>query len=161
MNRRWLMGLVGLICLGTVGYTVSIVAATPDETLRRAFTCPGVSKTETKDFQILTVRKWERGMVALSRGNCPSETRTFQKESAFQPALSYRVVKRNGMEWSLKSTGSAFSRNEAKKSKKLIHYHVGRSDPKANDRHTVFYGEVLSPTVASVITRLTRSDCGL
>lgn len=155
MNHRWLVGLVGVICLGTVGYTVSIVAATPEEVLRRPFSCPKPANAEAKDFQVLTVRKWEKGIVALSRGNCPGEARSFQtKEPTLQPALSYRVVKRQGMEWSLSSTGSAFSQTEDKsksgKSKKLIQYNVGRTDPKAKDRYTVFYGEVLSPNVAAV-----------
>lgn len=154
MNRRWLMGVVGLICLGTVGYTVSIVAATPEEMLRRPFSCPGSSKAEAKDFQVLTVRKWDKGVVALLRGNCPSEARTFQKEASVQPALSYRVVKRNGMEWSLKSTGSSFNQNSEKpksgKQQNLIQYNVGRTHPNVKDRHAVFYGEILSPNVAAV-----------
>ncbi|MBD1859354.1 hypothetical protein Q2T42_09525 [Leptolyngbya boryana CZ1] len=154
MNRRWLMGIVGLICLGTVGYTVSIVAATPEEMLRRPFSCPGSSKAEAKDFQVLTVRKWEKGIVALSRGNCPSEAKSLQKEASVQPALSYRVVKRNGMEWSLKSTGSSFNQNPDKptagKQQKLIRYHVGRTHPNVKERHTVFYGEIFSPDVAAV-----------
>lgn len=156
MNRRWLAGLVGLICLGTVGYTVSIVAATPEEILRRPFSCPESSNTEADDFQIMTVRKWEKGIVALSRGNCPGKTRSFQtKEPIPQPALSYRVIKRQGMEWRLSSTGSALSQNvdnklKSAKSQKLIQYNVGRSNLKAQDRHTVFYGEVLSPNVAAV-----------
>jgi hypothetical protein len=145
---------VGLICLGTVGYTVSIVAATPEEMLRRPFSCPGSSKTEAKDFQVLTVRKWEKGVVSLSRGNCPGEARAFQKEVTLQPALSYQVVKRNGMEWSLKSTGSSFTQNPDKpnseKQQKLIQYNIGRTTPNAKDRYTVFYGEILSPNVAAV-----------
>lgn len=155
MNRRLLAGLVGLICLGSVGYTVSIVAATPEEVLRRPFSCPKSSNSEAKDFQVLTVRKWEKGIIALSRGNCPGEARSFQtKEPIMQPALNYRVIKRNGMEWSLSGTGSFFSQSAAKsksgKVEKLIQYNVGRTDPKVRDRHTVFYGEVLSPSVAAV-----------
>ncbi|MCU0547946.1 MAG: hypothetical protein MUC48_01240 [Leptolyngbya sp. Prado105] len=156
MNRRWLFGLVGLICLGTVGYNaVSIVAATPEEILRRSFSCPGESKAEAKDFQVLTVRKWEKGIVALARGQCPGEASTFQKESSLQPVLNYRVVKRQGMEWNLTGTGSALSQNfekskSGKSNKKLIQYNVGRTEPKAKEKHTVFYGEILSPSVASV-----------
>ncbi len=148
MNRRWLGGLVGLICLATVGYTVSIVAATPEEMIRRPFACPGQSDIEAKDFQVLTVRKWAQGMVALYRGNCKSDS----KDSTRQSMLSYRVVKGNGMEWNLLSTGSYFSKpSEADDaSKRLIEYGVGRTTTKSKERHTVFYGELLSPTVAAV-----------
>lgn len=154
MNRRWLSGLVGLICLGTVGYTVSIVAATPEEMLRRPFSCPQSSELEVQNFRVLTVRKWERGIVALSRGQCPAEARSLRtKASTLQSTLSYRVLQRQGMEWRLSSTGSSLSQNPQPKTKspeKLIQYTVGRTDPNAQERHTVFYGEVLSPTVAAV-----------
>lgn len=153
MNRRWLGGLVGLIGLATVSYTVSIVAATPDEMIRRPFTCPGQSDTEAKEFQVLTVRKWAEGVVALYRGKCEDDRATSRsKDSTRQPMLSYRVVKRDGMEWNLLSTGSYFSKQSEPEdtSKRLIEYSVGRTNPKGKERHTVFYGEVVSPTVAAV-----------
>jgi len=151
MNRRWLGGLVGLICLATVGYTVSIVAATPEEMLRRPFTCPGESQTEAKNFQVLTVRKWSEGMVALYRGNCERDRPTQSKDAARQSMLSYRVVKRNGMEWNLLSTGSYVNQqSDSENSKKLLEYNVGRSNTKGKERHAVFYGEIVSPTVAAV-----------
>ncbi|MEP0915958.1 hypothetical protein NC981_03940 [Leptolyngbya sp. DQ-M1] len=151
MNRRWLGGLVGMVCVATVGYTVSIVAATPEEVIRRPFTCPGQSEAEAKNFQVLTVRKWSQGLVALYRGNCSSDRSTFQTKS--QPMLSYRVVKRSGMEWNLIDTGSYVSqqsKSASSKSKKLIEYSVGRTTTKGKERQAIFYGEVLSPTVAAV-----------
>ncbi|MER3435023.1 MAG: hypothetical protein C4288_16795 [Leptolyngbya sp. ERB_1_1] len=151
MNRRWLGGLVGLICFATVGYTVSIVAATPEEMLRRPFTCPEGSQTEAKNFQVLTVRKWSEGMVALYRGNCERDRSTQSKDATRQSLLSYRVVKRNGMEWNLLSTGSYVSQqSDSENSKKLLEYNVGRSNTKGKERHAVFYGEIVSPTVAAV-----------
>ncbi len=146
MNRCWLGGLVGLLCLGTVGYTMSIVAATPEEMIRRPFTCPEQSNAEAKEFQVLTVRKWAQGVVALYRGNCVSDQQTSQA------MLSYRVVKRNGMEWNLLGTGSYLSKRSepTSDSKKLIEYRIGRTNPKGKDRYSVFYGEVLSPMVAAV-----------
>ncbi|BAU12074.1 hypothetical protein LEP3755_26020 [Leptolyngbya sp. NIES-3755] len=153
MIRRWLGGLVGLMCLAPVGYTVSIVAATPEEMIRRPFTCPGQSKGEAKEFQVLTVRKWSEGMVALYRGNCLNDRAIAQKKDLkAQPMLSYRVVKRNGMEWNLLGSGSYFTKQTktSEKSKKLIEYGVGRSNAKDKRQHTVFYGEVLEPTVAAV-----------
>ncbi|MBW4442197.1 MAG: hypothetical protein KME10_13360 [Plectolyngbya sp. WJT66-NPBG17] len=156
MNRRWLEGLVGLICFATVGYTMSIVAATPEEMIRRPFTCPGQSEAEAKEFQVLTVRKWKEGVVALYRGSCDRDRPTMQsKDSMSQPMLSYRVVKRNGMEWNLLSTGRYFTEQSKTKnaSKKLIEYSVGRTNIaniKGKESHTVFYGELLSPTVAAV-----------
>lgn len=152
MNRRWLGGLVALICFATVGYTMSIVAATPEEMIRRPFTCPGQSDTEAKNFQVLTVRKWKEGVVALYRGNCDNDRLAPPpKDSANQSMLSYRVVKRNGMEWNLLSTGSYFTqKSKTENSKRLIEYGVGRTNIKGKERHTVFYGELLSPTVAAV-----------
>lgn len=154
MIRRWLGGLVGLMCLASVGYTVSIVAATPEEMLRRSFTCPGESKTEARNFQVLTVRKWAEGMVALYRGSCLDDRSIAQspKDQKLQPMLGYRVAKRNGMEWNLVSTGSYFTQASETESttKKLIEYGVGRTNTKNKQRYTVFYGEILEPTVAAV-----------
>lgn len=153
MIRRWLGGLVGLMSLASVGYTVSLVAATPEEMIRRPFTCPSRSQTEATGFQVLTVRKWAEGMVALYRGNCLDDRSVVQtKDPKQQPVLSYRVVKRNGMEWNLLGSGSYFTRQSKSldKSKKLIEYGVGRSNPKEKRQYTVFYGEVLEPTVAAV-----------
>lgn len=150
MNRRWLGCLLGLLCATTVGYTVSIVAATPEEMLRRPFSCPMLN-TEVQDFQVLTVRKWAQGVVALYRGKCPISAKMGQGERSL---LSYRVVKRDGMEWHLSDTGSYPSSNSERSKqsseKKLIEYSVGRNSSKAKERHAVFYGEVLSPNVAAV-----------
>lgn len=149
MNRRWLGGLLGLFCITAVGYTVSIVAATPEEMLRRPFSCPTALSTEAHDFQVLTVRKWAQGIVALYRGQCAAIAGKDAKA-----LLSYRVVKRSGMEWQLSSTGSypSRAREKSKQSseRKLIEYSVDRNSPKAKERHAVFYGEVLSPNVAAV-----------
>lgn len=152
MIRRWLGGLVGLMCLAPIGYTVSIVAATPEEMIRRPFTCPGESKTEAKEFQVLTVRKWSEGMVALYRGNCLDDRSIrSSKDQKLQPMLSYRVAKRNGMEWNLISSGSYFTKDsKTANPKKLIEYGVGRTNTKDKQRHAVFYGEILEPTVAAV-----------
>ncbi|GAP98939.1 hypothetical protein [Leptolyngbya sp. NIES-2104] len=152
MIRRWLGGLVGLMCLAPIGYTVSIVAATPEEMIRRPFTCPDESKTEAKEFQVLTVRKWSEGMVALYRGNCLDDRSIrFSKDQKPQPMLSYRVAKRNGMEWNLVSSGSYFTKaSKTANTKKLIEYGVGRTNTKDKQRHAVFYGEILEPTVAAV-----------
>lgn len=153
MIRRWLGGLVGLMCLAPIGYTVSIVAATPEEMIRRPFTCPDESKTEARDFQVLTVRKWSEGMVALYRGTC-SDHRSLvrsSKDQKPQPMLSYRVAKRNGMEWNLVSSGSYFTQpSKTKNTKQLIEYGVSRTKTKDKQRYTVFYGEILEPTVAAV-----------
>ncbi|MBE9010549.1 hypothetical protein IQ250_10060 [Pseudanabaenaceae cyanobacterium LEGE 13415] len=153
MIRRWLGGLVVLMCLAPVGYTVSLVAATPEEMIRRPFTCPGQSPKEAKDFQVLTVRKWAEGMVALYRGNCLDDRSIVKsREPKPQSMLSYRVVKRNGMEWNLMGSGSYFIRQTKKSenSKKLIEYGVGRSNVKDKRQYTVFYGEILEPNVAAV-----------
>ncbi|MBD1844114.1 hypothetical protein H6F89_12015 [Cyanobacteria bacterium FACHB-63] len=149
MNRRWLGGLVGLMCVATVGYTVSIVAATPEEVIRRPFTCPEQSEAEAKNFQVLTVRKWSQGLIALYRGNCENDS----SKTSSQSVLSYRIVKRNGMEWNLVDTGSYVTQQRkpaASKPKNLIEYSVGRTTTKGKERYAVFYGEVLSPTVAAV-----------
>ncbi len=152
MNRRWLGCLLGFFCVTTVGYTVSIVAATPEEMIRRPFSCPTSLNTEAQNFQVLTVRKWAQGMVALYRGQCPTSPKAGNQGDT--SLLSYRVVKRNGMEWDLSSSGSYPSRNSQKSKesseKNLIEYSVGRNSSKAKEQHAVFYGEVLSPTVAAV-----------
>ena len=149
MNRRWIGGLVGLICLATVGYTVSIVAATPEEMIRRPFTCPKRPNTEAKNFQVLTVRKWAQGVVVLYRGTCFGDRQTATTPQAM---LSYRVVQRNGMEWNLSGTGSYVSKRSEPENaaKKLIEYSLGRTTIKGKERYTVFYGEILSPNVAAV-----------
>ncbi|HTL89926.1 MAG TPA: hypothetical protein VL134_11030 [Leptolyngbya sp.] len=153
MKRRWIGGLVSLACLATLGYTVAIVAATPEEMIRRPFTCPGQSNAEAKDFQVLTVRKWAQGIAVLSRGSCLDR----QKDSTSQAMLSYQIVKHSGMEWNLISTGSSFNRHSETTSsettsseKPLIEYNVGRTATQGKERHTIFYGEVLSPAVSAV-----------
>ena len=144
MNRRWLGCLIALLGVTTVGYTVSIVAATPEDMIRRPFSCPGDDTIAPKDFKVLSVRKWSQGIVAMYSGKCPG------KKSP-QSVLSYRVVKRNGMEWILTGIGShTIADPKRKDDKKLIEYGVGRTAPKAKERHAVFYGQVLSPNVAAV-----------
>lgn len=154
MNRRWLGCLLGLFCATTVGYTVSIVAATPEDMIRRPFSCPEQPNTEAKGFQVLSVRKWAQGVAVLYRGQC-------QIENASKSIFSYRVVKRNGMEWQLLSSGNHISKetkpqNTKQKNKThFIEYGVGRapsqrSKTTAKQRHATFYGQVLSPNVAAV-----------
>jgi hypothetical protein len=154
MNRRWLGCLLGLFCVTTVGYTVSIVAATPEDMIRRPFSCPDQPQTEAKEFQVLSVRKWAQGFVALYRGKCLIENTS-------KSVLSYRVVKRNGMEWNLLSAGNHISKDAHQKKAKhkdekpLIEYGVGRAQTKASptqrkERHTIFYGQVLTANVAAV-----------
>lgn len=146
MNRRWLGSLIALFGATTVGYTVSIVAATPEDMIRRPFSCPGQSSGAPREFKVLSVRKWSQGIAALYSGKCPGE-----KEP--QSVLSYRVVKRNGMEWLLTGTGTHLIQDRKKSksdAKKLIEYGVGRTMPKTKERHAVFYGKVLSANVATV-----------
>jgi hypothetical protein len=146
MYRRWLGCLIALFGATTVGYTVSIVAATPEDMIRRPFSCSDPSHTEPKAFKVLSVRKWSQGIVALYSGKCPGE-------KASQSVLSYRVVKRRGMEWLLAGTGThpiKESKNATSNDKKLIDYGVGQTLSKAKERHAVFYGQVLAPNVAAV-----------
>ena len=109
MNRRWMGCLIGFLALSSAGgYAVSLVAATPDEALRRPFSCPGKSEVEAKNFQVLTVRKWSKGIVAVYRGLCPvDQKQSFASDRKnSEQILGYRAVKRNGMEWHLSSNGN-------------------------------------------------------
>lgn len=147
MNRRLVGCLIGFLVLTTAaGYTFSLVAATPEEVLRLPFSCPGKPDVEAEKFQVLTVRKWSKGMVALYQGTCPSQDR----QAFSQQVLSYRVVKRRGMEWLLGSVGSRVSKSASLKSTELIDYGVDRTAAQGSDRYTVLYGQVLSPQVSAV-----------
>lgn len=147
MNRRLVMSLMIGLGLTAAGWAVALVAATPEEALRRPFSCPGQPEVEAKNFQVLTTRKWSKGILALYRGNCPGD-----KQSSDQQVLSYRVIKQTGMEWQLSSSGGRFTTAEKSKSKpvSLIDYGVGRTVGKGNDRQTILYGQVLSPQVSAV-----------
>lgn len=148
MNRRLAGCLIGFLVLTTAaGYTFSLVAATPEEALRLPFSCPGKPNVEAEKFQVLTVRKWSKGIVALYQGICPSQN----KQAFNQQVLSYRVVKRRGMEWLLGGAGTHVSKGASSKSTELIDYGVDRtSAAKGSDRYTVLYGQVLSPQVSAV-----------
>ncbi|NJR51745.1 MAG: hypothetical protein HC780_21345 [Leptolyngbyaceae cyanobacterium CSU_1_3] len=155
MNRRWVGCLISFLALTTAGgYTFSLVAATPEEALRRPFSCPGQPNVEAKSFQVLTTRKWDKGVVAVYRGVCPNYDRpsfVSEKKDTVQ-MLSYRAVKRIGMEWHLSSSGS--HRQALKKSQTdastLIDYGVSHSSGKKIEKHTVLYGQVLSPQVSAI-----------
>ncbi|KAM3090159.1 hypothetical protein ACKFKG_30400 [Phormidesmis sp. 146-35] len=156
MNRRWAGCLIGCLVLTAAGgYTFSLVAATPEEALRQPFSCPGRPDLEAKNFQVLTTRKWSKGIVAVYRGACPDDDKpTFASEKkASKQVLSYRAMKRIGMEWHLSSSGS-HPAQESQKAKstsaKLIDYGVNRAAVKGKDRHTVLYGQVLSPQVSAI-----------
>jgi hypothetical protein len=148
MNWKLLSCLVGLLILPIVGYKMSLVAATPETTLNQGFSCPGPEAVEAQDFQVLAVRKWAGGVVALSRGLCPSGSPTGNSQ---QSVLSYRLVQRRGREWQLGSSGShVIPPKRAKSSHKtesLIEYKV---DTVARSRYSIFYGQVLSPKVSAV-----------
>jgi hypothetical protein len=148
MNRHWVICLIGFLGLTTGGWAVSLVAATPEEMLRRPFSCPGQPDVEAKNFQVLTTRKWSQGIVALYRGVCPGD----ENQASEQQVLSYRVAKRNGMEWHITSSGSQRLKEQEKSKAKpttLINYGVGRSG-KGKQRQTVLYGQVLSPQASAV-----------
>lgn len=146
MNRRLVICLIGCLGLTIAGWAVSLVAATPEEALRRPFSCPSQSDTEAKSFQVLTTRKWSKGIVALYRGNCAA----LNKPGVDQPLLSYRVMKQNGMEWQLSGSGSYPTTIEKSKPGSLIDYGVGHTRGKGNDRQTILYGQVLSPQVSAI-----------
>ncbi|MGV0025213.1 hypothetical protein [Phormidesmis priestleyi] len=156
MNRRWVGCLIGCLVLTAAGgYTFSLVAATPEEALRQTFSCPGKPSVEAKNFQVLTTRKWSKGIVAVYRGVCPDDDKpTFANEKKEpKEVLGYRAMRRIGMEWYLSSSGSHQSQ-KSKSSKtvsaKLIDYGVNRASVKGKDRHTVLYGQVLSPQVSAI-----------
>lgn len=185
MKRRWVGGLVGLLGIATGSYAFSLVAATPEEMIRRPFACPEQAQVAAKDFQVLAVRNWQEGVVALYRGTCPATDKRFASEAQGKDeiVLSYRVVKRDGMEWQLSSSGNyrlrSPQRNSKGRNERLIEYSVGRnlnrtasqkrnalpfaqdaaakesqaskpSSPNPRDRYAVFFGQVLSPKVATV-----------
>ncbi|MCY7322832.1 MAG: hypothetical protein LH660_13770 [Phormidesmis sp. CAN_BIN36] len=146
MNRRLVVGLMLGLGLMTTGWAVALVAATPDEALRRPFLCPGQPEVEAKNIQVLTTRKWSRGILALYRGSCLSEA----KQASDQKVLSYRVMKQTGVEWRLSSSSSYFMTAEKSKPVSLIEYGVGHTVGKGTDRQTILYGQVLSPQVSAV-----------
>jgi hypothetical protein len=157
MNRRWAGCLIGCLVLTAAGgYTFSLVAATPEEALRQPFSCPGKPALQAKSFQVLTTRTWAKGIVAVYRGVCPdNDEPTFASEKKIpKQVLSYRAIKRTGMEWQLSSSGSYLSQESEKSAKstsaKLIDYGVNRASVKGKDRHTVLYGQVLSPQVSAI-----------
>lgn len=163
MNRRQLGWLISLLGATTVGYAYSLVAATPEEILRQPFVCPNQLGVAAKNFQVLSVRKWDKGVVALYRGTCAFKGKRFASEAKQNEAvLSYRVVERTGMEWQTIGTGNHRSRMPDSSPKlidsKLIDYGVGKppkntqpsSTLSQNYQYTVFFGQVLSPMVSAV-----------
>lgn len=150
MRKRLVVGLFGALVLVSSGFALSIVAATPEETLHRSFTCSGPRKAEAKDFKVLAIRKWSKGIVALYRGNCPSS------DGSLAPVLSYRVVKRSGIDWQPISSGSYEAKPSILKSKqqegkeKLVEYNLGRSYENSRDRYTLLYGEFLSSKAKAI-----------
>ncbi len=153
MKRRWVFSLVALLGAAMGSYTFSLVAATPEEMLRRPFACPDQPKIAAEAFRVLAVRKWEKGVVALYRGNCPSTEKQFAGDSKEEAVLSYRVARRDGMEWRFSSSGNHRikpSIDAKAASKALIDYGVGRKDQTPAERYAVFFGQVLDPEVATV-----------
>lgn len=158
MRRQWIGCLIGLLSITTVSYAYSIVAATPEEALRRPFACPDQPSVAAKNFQVLSVRKWDKGIVALYRGACPTQEKRFASEpKTDKSVLSYRVVKRAGTEWQAIGSGNHWS-DESPRTSKLIDYGVGRTSENANqsperrsaNQYAVFFGQVLSPTVSAI-----------
>lgn len=158
MRRQWIGCLIGLLGITTVSYTYSLVAATPEEMLRRPFACPDQPSVAAKNFQVLSVRKWEKGIVALYRGACPTEEKRFANEPRTnESVLSYRVVKRVGAEWQAIGSGNHWS-DESRSTSKLIDYGVGKTSENANqpserraaNQYAVFFGQVLSPMVSAI-----------
>ncbi len=146
MNRRLVICLLGCLSLTTAGWAVSLVAATSEEALRRPFSCPGQANIEAKNSQVLTTRKWSKGIVAVYRGTCTA----LNQPGSDLPVLSYRVMKQNGMEWQLSSSGSHPATVEKSKPGSLLDYGIGHTKGKGNDRQTILYGQVLSPQVSAV-----------
>ncbi len=147
MSRRLVMSLMIGLGLTTAGWAVALVAATPDEALRRSFSCPGQPEVEARNVQVLTTRKWSKGILAIYRGNCL----TADKQSSDQPVLSYRVMKQTGMEWRLSGTSSYFVMAPSKTTPaSLIDYGVGHTIGKGTNRQTIVYGQVLSPQVSAI-----------
>ena len=132
--------------LMTVGWTVALLAATPEEALRRPFSCPGQPQVEARNVQVLTTRKWSKGILAIYRGNCL----TRDKQASGQQVLSYRVMKQTGVEWQLGSSSGYFIAAEKSKPVSLIDCGIGYTTGKRNDRQTILYGQVLSPQVSAV-----------
>jgi hypothetical protein len=164
MSRRRLGWLIGLLSAMTVGgYAYSLVAATPEEILRQPFVCPNQPGVAAKNFQVLSVRKWDKGVVALYRGACPFKGKRFASGAKQDEAvLSYRVIERAGMEWQTIGTGNHWSRIPDSSLKlidsKLIDYGVGKLSKDTqhsstlyhNHPYAVFFGQVLSPMVSAV-----------
>jgi hypothetical protein len=155
MNYKLALCLASLLILPAAGHTLSLVAATPVAPLQKNFACPGAAPVEARDFQVLAVRHWSRGIVAVYRGLCPTESQTSGTPVTVQPVLSYRIVQRQGREWHAGKSGSyagrgAQANNLSSKSERLIDYGVDRTPTKSRDRYTVFYGQVFSPKVAAV-----------
>jgi hypothetical protein len=155
MKRRWVVSLIALFCATTGSYTLSLVAATPEELLRRPFACPDQPQVEAKEFKVLAVRKWAKGVVALYRGKCPSLEKRFAQDPKPEDEdfLSYRVTYREGMEWRLSSSGNhqIQKKSSQAKEKSLIEYGVGRKiSQESRGNYAVFFGKVLDPEVATV-----------
>ena len=146
MNRRLVVSLMIGLGLTIAGWAIALVAATPEEALRRPFLCPGQPEVAAKNVQVLTTRRWSKGILALYRGTCL----TRDQQSSDQPVLSYRVMRQTGMEWRLSSSGSRFTTAEKSKPVALVDYGIGYTVGKGHDRQTIFYGQVLSPQVSAV-----------
>ncbi len=154
MNLKLLSGLVSLLVLPIVGYKMSLVAATPEAPLNQGFACPGQAAIAAQDFQVLAVRQWSQGAVALYRGLCPVTGDT-APTSTRRAVLSYRIVKRHGRTWQLGQSGSHphptdQTQQRPAKSERLIEYRIDRGSTLVNDRYSIFYGQVVSPKVSAV-----------
>jgi hypothetical protein len=154
MNWKLISGWVSLLVLPIIGYRMTLVAATLETTLHQGFACPGQSAIAAQDFQVLAVRQWSHGAVAIYRGLCPPELKA-RPEGVLQTVLSYRLLQRHGREWQSGPSGSHVSRPGSAnplstKSDPLIAYGSDRVATPTHDRYSIFYGQVLSPKVAAV-----------
>ncbi|NDJ18125.1 hypothetical protein [Myxacorys almedinensis] len=158
MRKRWIGGLISLLGITTVGYAYSLVAATPEQVLLRPFACPDQPDVAAKNFQVLSVRKWDKGVVALYRGACPAHTKRLSNDPNREKlVLSYRVVKRTGREWHAIGSGNHHSTG-SRSASKFIDYGVGKTsenpkhspDLRRANQYAVFFGEVISPMVSAV-----------
>jgi hypothetical protein len=143
MIRKWLVGsTLGLIGLMGGGYTIALKAAMPEALLRQPFTCIGWQRPIADHFQVLTVRRWAKGVVVLSQGTCAADKTTAGAAQNSQatpkksdPILNYRIVQQQDWQWVSSATGHHRLRDtptektqlvQQSSSRQMIDYHIDR-----------------------------------
>jgi hypothetical protein len=148
--KQWLIRLLGLIALLTTGgavsgYSIALLSSPPKEVLQQSIPCPTKTKTPARNLQMLSTHRWAKGVVVLYSAVCPSE----QRHTSFQRIVGHQVVRRDGMNWQVSSSGS-FGNDVTPRKEQLIDYRTSKSAKPDGDRYMLLYGQVLSPKVTAV-----------